>query len=183
MRAGFLSNTISFLSAIATLLSVLLVLFLNSNTAHSAQLQSLHEVKNKKLAPDFTLNDIDGNEHKLSDYRGKVVLVNFWATWCPPCREEMPSMDRAYEKVKKTNVVILAINVGEDADAIFEFTGNYPVSFPLLMDQDSRVIKQWPVVALPTSYVVDPAGRLFYRVIGTREWDDDTLLKQLYALQ
>ncbi len=174
IRVELLLNKILFISA---------VFFLYINVAYSVQPQSLHEVKNKIMAPNFILNDIDGNEHKLSSYRGKVVLVNFWATWCPPCRDEMPSMDRAYEKFKQSNIVMLAINIGEDEDTIFKFTGNYPVSFPLLMDQDSRVIKQWPVTALPTTYIVDPAGRLFYRAIGGREWDDEALVKRLNALR
>lgn len=151
--------------------------------ANSAQKQSLHEMTDKKLAPDFVLKDIDGNEHRLSNYRGKVVLVNFWATWCPPCRDEMPSMDRAYKKFKKAGMVILAIDIGEDEDDIFKFTADYPVSFPLLMDKDSSVIRQWAVTALPTTYIVDPAGRLFYRAVGGREWDDDALITQLMSLQ
>ena len=140
-------------------------------------------MKDKPLASEFVLKDIDGKEYRLSQYRGKVVVVNFWATWCPPCREEMPSMERAYEKLKKSGILILAINIGEDEDAIFKFTADYPVSFPLLMDQDSRVINQWPVTALPTTYVVDPEGRIVYRAIGSREWDNEALLKKLEALR
>jgi peroxiredoxin len=153
------------------------------NAAQAAQRQSLHEVKDKPLASEFVLKDIDGKEYRLSQFRGKVVIVNFWATWCPPCREEMPSMDRAYEKLKKSGILILAINIGEDEDAIFKFTADYPVNFPLLMDQDSRVINQWPVTALPTTYVVDPKGHIVYRAIGSREWDDEVLLKKLKALR
>ena len=153
------------------------------SVAQAAQRQSLHEVKDRPLAKEFVLKDIDGKEFRLSQYRGKVVLVNFWATWCPPCREEMPSMDRAYEQLKKSGIIILAINIGEDEDTIFKFTADYPVSFPLLMDQDSSVINQWPVTGLPTTYVVDPNGHIVYRAIGSREWDDEALLKKLNALK
>ncbi|MFZ5555260.1 MAG: peroxiredoxin family protein [Pseudomonadota bacterium] len=134
-------------------------------------------------APEFSLADMDGKRHRLSDYRGKVVLVNFWATWCPPCRAEMPSMQRAWLTLKQENIVMLAVNVGEGADTIFEFTGEFPVEFPLLLDRDSKVTAQWPVRGLPTTFVVDPQGRLAYRAIGAREWDDPELLKALRALR
>ena len=91
-------------------------------------------------------------------------------------------MERAYEQLKKEGIEILAINVGEDADTIFTFTADYPVTFPLLMDLDSSVINDYPVVGLPTTYVIGPEGRLVYRAIGTREWDDGELLKQIRAL-
>ena len=134
-------------------------------------------------APDFILRDMDGNRFSLADYRGKPVIINFWASWCPPCREEMPSMQRAWEKLQHEDILLLAINVGEDEDTIFQFTANYPVDFPLLLDQDSAVTGEWPVKGLPTTYVVDPKGDLVYRAIGGREWDDDDLLDQVRALR
>jgi thiol-disulfide isomerase/thioredoxin len=81
--------------------------------------QSMTAIPGKIAAPDFELIDTDGNTHRLSDYRGKTVVINFWATWCPPCREEIPSMNRAYEVLADENVEILAINMGEDEDTIF----------------------------------------------------------------
>jgi peroxiredoxin len=128
------------------------------------------------------LPDIDGQIHRLSDYRGRVILVNFWATWCPPCREEMPAMQRAWEELRDERFVILAVNVGENADQIFTFTGNYDVDFPLLMDRDSSVIRDWPIKGLPTSYVIDPEGRVAYRAIGGRAWDAPRVIGQLRAL-
>ena len=130
-------------------------------------------------AYDFSVNDIDGTQYRLSDYRGKVVVLNFWATWCPPCREEMPAMNRAHHKLQNDKVVILAINVGEDEDTIFEFTGNYPVDFPLLMDRDGKVIKSYPVMGLPTTYIISPTGIVTHRTVGGRVWDDDKLLNEL----
>ncbi len=134
-------------------------------------------------APDFTLTDVDGKIHRLSDYRGKVVIVNFWATWCPPCREEMPSMQKAWETLREKDVVMLAINIGENEDTIFQFIANYPVDFPLLMDLDSTVIGNWPVKGLPTTFIVDTQGRLAYRAIGGREWNTPDLLKLAQKLQ
>jgi len=145
--------------------------------------RGLTELPKRPPAPEFALRDIDGKLHRLSDYRGQVVIVNFWATWCPPCRAEMPSMQRAWEQLHKEGIVLLGIDVGEDEDAIFQFTANYPVEFPLLMDLDSQVIGLWPVKGLPTTYLVDPQGRLAYRAVGGREWDDPALLAQIRALQ
>ncbi len=153
-----------------------------SITSSSEKTQPLYPVPNSPPAVDFKLKDSDGNVYQLKQYRGRVVIVNFWTTWCPPCRFELPSMERAYKQLKKDGVEILAINVGENADTIFTFTADYPVSFPLLMDIDSSVINDYPVVGLPTTYIVDTNGRLVYRAVGTREWDDADLLKQIKAL-
>lgn len=145
--------------------------------------QTLTPVPGSPLAPDFALKDTEGEEHRLSDYRGRPVLINFWATWCPPCREEIPSMNRAWEKMAEEGIVMLAINVGEDEDTIFVFTADYPADFPLLLDRDGEVIGQWPVKGLPTTYIVDPEGRIAYRAIGGREWDDAQLLNVIRGLQ
>ena len=141
-------------------------------------------VADRPAAPDFALKDVDDKLHRLSENRGKVVLVNFWATWCPPCRREMPSMQRAWKQLKGENFEMLAINVGEDEDTIFGFTFSTGVelTFPILLDRDAQVIKAWPVIALPTSFVVDPQGRIVYRAVGGREWDDPELLKKIREL-
>jgi len=91
-------------------------------------------------------------------------------------------MQRAWEQLRDEEFVILAVNVGENADQIFTFTGNYDVDFPLLMDRDSSVIRDWPIKGLPTSYVIDPAGRVAYRAIGGRAWDAPKVIEQLRAL-
>ena len=112
----------------------------------------------------------------------KVYIVEFWATWCPPCRYEMPSMERAHQKVQGEDIVLLAVNVGESEDQVFEFTGQYPVSFPLLLDTDGAVIKKYPVIGLPTTFVIDPRGVVTHRAVGGREWDNEQLLGQLRKL-
>lgn len=160
------------------------VLFISVTPSQAADNVERPRLMKKPIpAPSFTLKDMDGNIHKLADYRGQVTVANFWATWCPPCREEMPSMERAWKQLKKENIAMLAINVGEDADTIFTFTADYPVSFPLLMDQDSSVINEWPVRGLPTTFVLDKQGRIVYRVIGGREWDHPQLIEMLIELQ
>jgi len=155
-----------------------LILFINTCMAE----QSLHAFSNPQTAPDFTLIDMDGEQHSLSDYRGKTVIVNFWATWCPPCREEMPSMERAWNKIKDHDVIMVAINVGESEDTVFTFLGDYPVTFTLLLDTSGEIIDQWPVKGVPTTFVVSPEGKLVYRAIGGREWDDENLLKKIRQL-
>jgi peroxiredoxin len=134
-------------------------------------------------APDFILQDTNGRTHRLSDYRGKPVIINFWTTWCPPCREELPSMNRAWHQLEHEDIAMLAINMGEDEDTIFIFSADYPTDFPILMDQSGEVIEQWPVKGLPTTYVVAPDGTIAYRAIGSREWDDKMLLDKVRALK
>jgi peroxiredoxin len=145
--------------------------------------QSLTPLPDAVPAPDFALPDTEGKLHRLSDYRGKTVIINFWTTWCPPCREEIPSMNRAWQQLRQEDVVMLAINMGEDEDTIFVFTADYPAEFPLLLDRDGTVIAQWPVKGLPTTYIVAPDGRIAYRAIGGRAWDDSEILDILRALQ
>ena len=163
--------------------SFLLVTFIAVSTSALSESEPLHEVEGSPLASDFTLIDMEGKRHRLSDYRGKVVIVNFWATWCPPCRFELPSMEKAYHILKQQDVVMLAITVGEDSDTIFNFTADYPVTFPLLLDKSAEVINKYPVIGLPTSYIINPQGKIVYRIIGTREWTDPDLLNKITRLK
>ena len=163
---------------------VVISLGIVTGLAHAAgqPAQTLTKLDQPFPAPDFTLTGEDDKTYRLADYRGKVVVLNFWATWCPPCRYEMPSMERAHQKVRGENIVILAVNVGENADQIFEFTGQYPVTFPLLLDLDAAVSRKYPVIGLPTTFVIDPRGVVTHRAIGGREWDDEQLLGELRKL-
>ena len=124
-------------------------------------------------APPFALKDLDGKIQKLSAYRGKVVLINFWATWCPPCRREMPSMERLYRKLKDEPFTVLAIDQLESFDLVFSFTGQLDPAptFPILLDEKGKVPPQWGVKGLPTSFIVDKQGRIAYRAIGGREFE------------
>ena len=167
---------------IKTLILFLIFTFTPISQAQEAG-KGLTKLPDTPKSPNFVLNDLDGNQYQLSEYRGKVVIINFWATWCPPCRDEMPSMQRAWGQLQQEGIYMLGINVGEDEDTIFQFTADYPVEFPLLMDSDSSVISQWPVRGLPTTFVVDPKGQIIYRAIGGREWDDPALLELVKALQ
>lgn len=167
------------------LLALLVMVLLHTGVAVAADAsqQTLPALAQPFPAPGFTLKGEDGKTYRLADTHGKVVVVNFWATWCPPCRYEMPSLERAWSLLKDKNVVVLAVNVGENADVIFEFTGQYPMSFPLPMDLDGTVTKLYPITGLPTTYVINPAGMVTHRAVGSREWDDPQLMNTLLKLQ
>jgi peroxiredoxin len=134
-------------------------------------------------AAKFSLVDLDDNVHTLADYKGKPLIVNFWATWCPPCRAEMPSMERAWKKIEPEGIAMIGINVGENFDQVFGFTADIDVSFPLLLDTDGQVTNAWPIEGLPTTYILNPDGEMVYRMIGSREWDDETLLDAIRDLR
>jgi thiol-disulfide isomerase/thioredoxin len=125
-------------------------------------------------APTLRLLDTDGKPVDLAQYKGRVVLVNFWATWCPPCRKEFPSLGRVRKLFKPAEFDVLAVNVGEDPDAVFSFTGN--TEFPVLFDRDAKAMAAWSVKGLPTTFVVDRQGRLAFRATGGREFDDPDIV-------
>lgn len=121
--------------------------------------------------PPLALRDLRGKEHRLSDYRGKVVVINFWATWCDPCREEMPSMQRLLDRLAGKPFAILAVDYGEGPLRIGEFLKKVPVRFTVLLDRDTAAATAWKVRVLPTTLVLDPEQRIRYSVIGDLEWD------------
>lgn len=165
-----------------------LTLLLLVSVAGSADLPPLGHRMNPMsrpvVAPEFTLPDMDGEEHALSEFRGKVVMLNFWATWCPPCRREMPSMQRLYEKYREQGLVVVAVNQFEDPDLVFEFTGRLSLepTFPILFDRESRVSEQYKVRGLPTTYLIDREGTIRYQAIGGREFDHPEVEKLIEGL-
>ena len=111
-------------------------------------------------ADEFRLTDLDGKAHSLSQYRGKVVLVNFWATWCKPCTTEMPAMQASFDKLRDKGFVVLAINELEDDAKVREHITQYGHTFPVLMDRDNKVANQFGVFGLPVSVFIDQQGRV-----------------------
>ncbi|MFO1351208.1 MAG: TlpA disulfide reductase family protein [Gammaproteobacteria bacterium] len=163
--------------------SILLILLLLMATLAGAAQPALSPVDSTRAAPDFKLPDIQGKTHALADYRGKVLVVNFWATWCAPCVKEMPSLQRAWEQLRGDRVQVIGINLGEEAADITQFIGKYPIEFPLLLDAEMAQQAAWGLKGLPTTFVVDPNGRIAYTVLGDKNWDDPEILKQIRALQ
>ncbi|MDH5386991.1 MAG: TlpA family protein disulfide reductase [Gammaproteobacteria bacterium] len=135
-------------------------------------------------APIFKLEDMDEYEYDFSEYRGKVVLLNFWATWCPPCKREMPSMERLYQKLKGKDFTVLGVNQMEDGDRIFAFSGSLDTqpTFNILLDTDSQVSQSYAVRGLPTTYLIDKKGKIRYRAVGGREFDHPEVEKIIEAL-
>lgn len=117
-------------------------------------------------APNFTLKSIDGKNVKLSELRGEVVMVNFWASWCGPCRQEMPILDAMYEEYQDLGFTILGVNVEEDPNAAKKLLKSIPVTFPILLDGENSVSKDYDVVAMPSTFMVDRDGNLRYKHLG-----------------
>jgi cytochrome c biogenesis protein CcmG/thiol:disulfide interchange protein DsbE len=135
------------------------------------------------LAPDFAVPDLAGQAVRLSAYRGQVVLVNLWATWCPPCREEMPSMEKLHEKLKDRGFVLLAVSQDEGGiDGVRQFVEQMKLSFRVLVDPDGEVGRKFGVWGYPESFLVDRDGRIVERVIGPRDWAAPAQIAAIEAL-
>ena len=120
-------------------------------------------------APDFELTTLEGKKVKLSDYQGKKVILNFWATWCPPCKAEMPHMQNYYEDfAEQENVEILAVNLtsGDSADKVDDFVLDYGLTFPIPMDTEGSVGETFEAITIPTSYMIDTKGRIQNKIVG-----------------
>lgn len=131
--------------------------------------------------PAFELDSVQSgvwNEDKLE---GKTWVINFWATWCPPCIEEIPSMNAAWDVLEKENVGMLAINAGEGEVAVKNFLNRIAIDFPTLMG-DGDSLANWSVRALPTTIIVNAEGKVVYEALGPREWDDKQLLDKVLEL-
>ena len=132
--------------------------------------------------PALALKDLEGREHRLQDYRGKVVLVNFWATWCEPCREEMPSMKRLRAALAGRPFEVLAVNLAESEPRIRRFLEQVPLDFPVLLDRDSAAAKRWRARILPASYVIGPDGAIRYWAVGELDWGEEKVRRAIAAL-
>ncbi|MFB6345900.1 MAG: TlpA family protein disulfide reductase [bacterium] len=118
----------------------------------------------------FKLRDIAGDKHRLSDHAGQWVLINFWASWCPPCRNEMPSMQKLYERLDDRNFEILAINLKEPRKTARDFARDYQLSFPVLLDRTGKIGHRYRVSTIPTTWLVSPRGQLIAQLMGPLDW-------------
>jgi peroxiredoxin len=131
----------------------------------------------------FQLKDLQGNNHTLSGYKGKTLVVNYWASWCGPCREEIPAMNRAWAQLKSHEVVMLGINFGESATTVEEFVQEMPIDFSVLLDEESINSSAWQVSMMPTTFIINAHGQLIEKILGPREWDSDEMIKKIIQVK
>ena len=144
----------------------------------------LTPVYGKPMSPELRLPGLDGKQYRLIDYRGKVVIVNFWATWCPPCIEEMPTLQKIWEQLHTANFEVLAVNVGEDEQTIKRFIDRFEpkLTFPILLTPDPSIMDTWRIRAMPTSYIIDKAGRWIYGETGPRDFSHEHIVSRVKKL-
>ncbi len=130
-------------------------------------------------AVDFSAPALDGETRRLSDYRGEFVFLNFWATWCPPCREEMPSMEYLRSELADEPFRIIAVNLQENSSVVRQFIEENDFRFPVLLDSSGRVATNYGVRGLPTSYFISPSGTVLGILVGIRHWDEPDLVEAM----
>ena len=159
------------LLTISLVLLVAIPLILISLKERGARSRFIRPLQEGRPAPDFTFPDLDGRKVSLSDFRGKVVLVNIWATWCPPCRDEMPSMQKLYERFKGEHFEILAVSIDADGrEAVAPFMQQMNLTFPVLLDPKEKIRSLYGITGVPESFIVDRDGILVNKVIGPMDW-------------
>lgn len=136
----------------------------------------------QQVAPDFTLKSNSGENLKLSEYRGDVVMINFWASWCGPCRQEMPLLDELYRNYQPLGFTILGVNVEEDPAKAKSLLKDIPVSFPVLFDTENTVSRLYDVVAMPSTVLVDRAGKVRYLHKGYKPGYEQSYQEQIRTL-
>jgi peroxiredoxin len=140
--------------------------------------------KTPAAAPNFELKDPAGKQLSLKDFRGKVVFLNFWATWCPPCIEEMPAMEKLHQELEKDGLVMLAVNFQEGPERVKEFFTQHNLTFTPLLDRDGKVTEQYQAWGLPVTVVINKRGEIAARAMGSKDWHTDEarqLFKKLLA--
>lgn len=149
-----------------------------------AQATSLKAFSGNPTPPPLQLKDLQGKTHTLEAYRGKVVLVQFWATYCTPCRKEMPTMNKMIKKLESAGVPfkILAIDMGEGEAEVRKFVAEVKPEFTILLDEAGKSIQDWKVFAVPSNFIIDPQGKIRYTLFGGVDWADAQLLEKISAL-
>jgi peroxiredoxin len=134
-------------------------------------------------APEFSLPRLGAEAPvRLAELRGRVVLVNFWATWCRPCEDEMPAMQRLYETLAGTRFELLAISVDEDPALVEQFRDRLGLTFPILLDPEQRVARAWQTFRFPETLLVGPDGQVIERYVGPKEWDAVAYVERIRRL-
>jgi thiol-disulfide isomerase/thioredoxin len=131
---------------------------------------------------DFTLPLPDGTKVTLSQLKGRVVFLNFWATWCGPCRSEMPSMEAVYQRLKNKGFEVLAVNLGESKDKVSGFMNEYKLNFPSVLDERQVTGSQYNIRAIPTTYIIDRRGLIIARLVGSINWNTPKIIAAIEAV-
>jgi len=158
--------------------ALLLSLLLSSAPAQAQAARLMKDYEKPRAAPEFELPATDGSVRRLSDFRGRYLLVNFWAVWCSPCRKEMPSMQRVYEQLRGDDFEMVAIHVGPSLKGAREYAEQLGLTFPILVDVQ-MALSRWQVQGLPTTFLLDRDGRIIAEAVGERAWDSPELSRQL----
>ena len=133
-------------------------------------------------AIEFSLKDLNGRETSLREFDGRVVFLNFWATWCGPCRAEIPSMEQLYGELRDQGFTILAVNSQEPPEQVSAFVEESGMSFPVLLDAEGRIGAVYGVRAIPTTYIIGPQGAILGRMVGTRDWNSPEIISLVKEL-
>jgi len=149
------------------LVNIILILFVLTLLTGCLSANQSSKQEGQASYKDFTLKDLSGNEVSLSDFAGKVIVLNFWATWCPPCRTEIPDFVEIYNKYKDMGVVFLGVSLDEDREALEKFIYDYKINYPIVLDnQDDNVAVNWGVNAIPTTFFLDSNGNVVGSQVG-----------------
>ena len=157
----------------------LLVLATSATAISAEELREigLQPLKEGTAIVDFELPDLAGASRRLSDFKGKVVFLNFWATWCGPCRFEMPSMEKLYQRFNGKGLEIVAVNLQEDRKSVQSYVDELGLSFPVLLDTTGRIGATYGARSIPITYLVDRKGNVIAGTVGTREWNTEDYLR------
>lgn len=153
-------------SIVRTVILAVLVLAIAYTVYATATKDTVDILKVGDDAPDFVLKDMQGNEHRLSDYKGQGVFLNFWGTWCKPCEKEMPAMDNQYAIYKEQGVQTLAVNIAQSEFEVQSFINRYDLDFPVVIDKTKSVMTQYNIDPLPTTILVSPEGKVQQIITG-----------------
>lgn len=140
------------------------------------------KLKTTLVVPDFTLTALDGDSYTLSEYANGIVILHFWATWCPPCRRELPSLEKFYRYLEDEpiDVITVALDRGGKKD-VAPFVGKFGYTFPVLIDEAGKVGRDYKIVSIPTTFVL-VKGEVVKKFVGSRDWQDETLRKEILSL-
>ena len=163
-------------------ISVAAAMVLCLQTSIAVVARELKPFTGDPLPPSLALEDLAGRTHTLTDYRGQVVLINFWTTWCPPCIEEMPALQRLKQRMTDRPFQILAVNVKEPKKLSVEFLRRFAADFTVLLDPEGTTVRRWRVYVFPASFLIDPNGRIRFAYHGALEWDKGEALRTIERL-